>query len=146
MHFLSVRGEVSEAINNINLLLIWISTINSTFSIFVSTLPPPRRGALSQIGITANFTLTCYWIRKCFKKVFPIRILKKYVISNPEILILSRLDDWQSHAFDSNLPPISLCWLFCKHSNLLKQFTYLSVCFQLNNNNIFFAFSILKKR
>ena len=72
------RVGKSEDITTITFLLIWISTINSTPTICCtphlvsySFSLSHERSSPHQFGITIDFMLTCYSIRKCFKENFP---------------------------------------------------------------------------
>ena len=128
-------GGAGEAINSFNFLLIWISEINFTSSLFNSLLPSPK------IGITTGFMLTCYRIRKWFKENFLHLNLKNMLFQIQGFQYSATFDDWLPLAFGSNLPSILFCQLYQKHSNQSKQFTYISDCFLLTNKNIFFYFS-----
>ena len=69
--FSLIEGCVGEVIDHFSFILIWISIINSAFSIFDSPLPSLKRGNPLQFGMTTNFMLTPYCIKNVVKKNIP---------------------------------------------------------------------------
>ena len=138
------RVMVGEAIN-INLLLIWISMINSapsTCRAFNTQFDPtsPKwlvfplllMTSVNVQIITVNKNISPLEIRK--KNYFP-----KIFVSNQQ----SYSSGWQALSPDVNPPSISLHYLWTIEIIILykclstKQFAYFSDCFQPNYNYIF---------
>ena len=123
---------VIEAINNINFLLIWISTINSTYSAYCAfyirfTLTLTQRDGLPQICNKYWFYTHVILHQKCFTENFPYSNFKKicYFKSrgfNRE-LYSTTFDDWLSLASRVKSTVDFVLPLFRKHNNLSKSKT-----------------------